>query len=160
MPSFFESLKRMAEGKPVFTESEETGQPQPVQASTNQKTSGPKIIPQVVVQYTNCHINGADMECQCVIKNNSQVTIELDKIKLLGMTHELDSLLHPGEEREYQVYSGHRPQDTYNTECQLTYKDPRTGDYFCTVHYVEFQLQSDKTYSIKNLKFIPPVRDV
>lgn len=168
MPSFFESLSRLIKGKPVFTEEDQKWDdepkpapeaPAPASATTPDVAAGPKIVPVVFVESIECRTNGANMDCDAVIHNNSQVRIELDKIRLLGTSRELDNFLNPGGEREFRIYSGPRPQNTYSTTAELLYKDP-SGDYFSATHQIEFEKESDSTYTIRRMRFIPPVRDV
>lgn len=169
MPSIFEGLQRLLTGKPVFTNEDTApkdngiqqapGVPNQQPAPVAPSHTGPKVIPQVMIEEQECHEHGGNIECRANIKNHSQMQIELDKIRILNTTRELDSFLRPGEEREYLLYSGPRPQNTYNNKAELQYKDP-TGDYFASTHYLEFEKLSDNTYTIRRIKFQGPVRDV
>lgn len=170
MPSFFESLKRMAQGKPVFDAQdapedssegnkwEEDQRPGP-QVAPAQPISGPKVLPQVTIQRVECRLSGEYMDCDFFIRNDSQVVVELDAIRLLQTSDDINDHLQPGEMREFRVYSGPRPRDTYTDNIELTYKD-MSGDYFCSRHHAEFEKQPDNTYIIHRVRFTPPVKDV
>jgi hypothetical protein len=93
------------------------------------------------------------------IINTSPAEIMLDKIRILGKTVELDSYLRPGEERQFTIYNGPTLQREAHHEAQLEYK-MGDGDYFATVHEVRFKPQPDKTYSIDELRYRAPVRDI
>lgn len=161
--SFFETFKRIVQGKPPFEVPKQDGQnQQPLQQSqpaAPQAPRGPKVIPEVEIERTTYRTNGSQMQVLCIIQNNSQGTIELDKIRLLGTSSELDSFLRPGEERQYTVYSGNRPQNTNYRIAELYYKDA-TGDYFCADHYIDYDQEDDRTFVITEMNLRRPIRDV
>ncbi len=170
MASFFEGLKRMAQGKPVFTNEDQNDAPvyrkeeeqpddQQQPAVVQERTAGPKIIPEAIIERIECRIDGSQMTCDFTIKNISKVMVELDKIRLLGTMKELDRQLQPGETREFPVYSGTVMRNNYETRLELHYKD-QNGDYFCAIHNIEFEKQPDNTYIVHRVRFVPPVRDV
>lgn len=169
---FFEGLKRMVQGKPVFevpqdVEKDKWEDEAPADLETRDNTPqgapqapvGPKVLPVVEIESCDSHMHGSNMEVYADIQNNFNETIELDKIRLLGTMTEIDNLLKPGEQRQHRVYSGPRPTNTSSNYAELTYKNP-SGDYFTAVHYIEYKLESDKTYTIKNFKLQHPIRDV
>lgn len=162
----FGALGRIVQGKPVFEVSHQNQQPpasQPVAGeatnTTQQAPRGPKVIPQVYVERVECRTEGSHLECELTLQNDAQVTIELEKIELMGSVQYLNAFIRPGEEREYRAFSGNRPNQTYNDRCRIFYKDP-SGDYFCSEHHIEFQKLSDNTYTINRIRFMPPVRDI
>lgn len=177
MPSIFEVLKRLALGQQVFRESD--GQPatsytpndgnqppvpQPPQPpaehdGTPLDASGRKILPVVLVNEVTCHEKGTAMECWGVLKNTSNAPLELKKATILGATHEIEHPLAAGEEREFMLYEGERPHTTAQTRCMVEYKN-EGGDYFVAEHFVEYDILSDGTCLVKNIRFIPPVRDI
>lgn len=173
MPSFFETLKRLIMGEPVFTAEDQAkkkpgldiqvpaGQPLPQQQASQQRPmrTGPKVIPQLYIEEVDCRENGMQMQVMANIKNASQQTLELDKVKIFNSSYELDSFLRPGEERQYRLYSGNRPQNTYNGNVEIYFKD-EFGDYFSAVHLIEFEKMQDGTYTIRRLRFTPPIRDI
>ena len=175
MPTFFEGFKRLLTGQPVFRQGEdidgveykEDRQPEPQVDQLDQppaaeavKQQGPKLIPEVAIQRVEYRSNGADMEVDAYIKNTSSTEIMLDRIMILGTTHQLDYVLRPGEQREFPIFNGRRPDNRNYTHCELQYRDQATGDYFSAIHNVEFEQEADKTYVVRRIRFIPPVKDI
>lgn len=168
MGSFFKGFMKLVKGEPVFTSGDQnSGQvaeaqtvPQPAPAKPSRHDAhGRKIIPLVTVAQIKVKLHGDDMEIEAELANHSELQIELDKIKLLGSTRELDSFLRPGQEREYVIYEGKRLNHTSYQYAELHYKDP-TGDYFSAIHFVEFQQEPDRTYSVRRMRFLPPIKDI
>lgn len=163
MPSFFESLKRVISGQPVFVPGEtqktpqSAGSPTAPQAAQNQ---GPKVLPTATITRVICTNNGPSMECEVIVENQSNQTLRLQRIEFLGMTDELGDFLRPGEEREYSFHFANRPTNTSRNIAQLFYNNDPEGDYFCAQHLIEFEKLADNTYSIHEFRFQPPVRDV
>lgn len=163
---FFEGLKKMVQGKPVFEVSEDYKKDEqewsdehiaePVAPAAY---TGPKIIPQVIINEYHTNTNGQNMTCQFVIHNKSEQYIHVEKVLMLGSHKDIDDHLRAGEERSFIVYSGSRPLNTHYDELRIQYKNEQ-GDYFESVHHVEFQKQSDGTYIISRVRFISPVRDI
>jgi hypothetical protein len=172
MPSFFEAMKRMIQGKPVFDAPEQPRQdsaqpltpvpPRPAAPTAPQNTIRKGVdstFPVVYVKRTTTRINGRQMQVYCRIMNTFRETIALDKIRLLGTTRELDCDLRPGEEREFQVYNG--PMVTnQQREAKLDYKTQREGDYFEAIHDITFTYRPDKTYMVDEMKLHLPIRDI
>ncbi len=96
------------------------------------------------IERTEYHNNGSNMTVRCEIRNDSSLDIELDKIRIAGMTRELDTRLRPYESREFIVYSGKRPNNRSYGVAELNYKD-LIGDYFHARCAVEFKPEPDKT---------------
>ncbi|MGH7196275.1 MAG: hypothetical protein ACREGJ_00730 [Candidatus Saccharimonadales bacterium] len=163
-------MKRIVTGKPVFDMQNQPTQvpaPAPVPVpSAPTAPRGPKVLPQVSIEQVRCTVNGANMECECDIRNNSDRRVLMDNINFLGKNVELERYgmyLNPGEKREYPVYSGPRPTNTYAKEVTLRYREEseqNRGDYFATKHNLEFRKEADGTYTVSRIYFIPPVRDV
>lgn len=170
MPTFFEGLKRMITGQPVFKPGEDEDgvelkdaqdtpdTTQPAQQSTLERT-GPKVIPLAIIEHIECRTNGSNMDVSIHVKNHSQGDIMLDKISLFGDSREIDHTLRPGEMREFPVFSGARPSNRNYTHCELHYRD-EPGDYFSAAHNVEFEQEPDGTYTVNRIRFIPPVKDI
>ena len=157
---FFGTLKKMIDGKPIFeTENKdqvahETQTEQPQQAGNGRKT-----IPFVRVERTDSHMSGDVMTVRSEIRNESDQEIELDKIFLLGAKRELDTHLRPYESRELVVYVGKRPNHRNYGTAEINYKD-MTGDYFQAKCAVEFQSESDQTYSVYRIRVAGPIKDI
>lgn len=172
MPGFFETLGRLFKGEPVFKPGEQEdgswkedhtvttpAEPQsPVTEQRSNRTDG-KIAPVVIVENVDCNISNENMDLFVTIKNKHNQPVFLDKILLLGTKWELDRTFLPGEERQMQAYHGQRPQNTSQTKVELHYRD-ESGDYFSAIHSVEFEQQRDKTYTVRRIRFIPPIKDI
>jgi hypothetical protein len=164
---FFDALKNIALGKPVFTADQQqqkeqyNGQPHDGSGPGAPQHVGPKILPPAYIERTECRTHGDDMEVEVIIQNYSHEELVLDKIELLGKTVLMNSKrLSPGEEEEVTVYEGDRPRNTYAKQCVLYYRN-EAGDYFASSHNVEYGAQMpDGTYAIRYIKFMSPIRDV
>lgn len=154
---FFKALKNIALGKPVFEVT-----PQKNATTTHQTQpgkTGPKVVPQLYVERTNCRTSGDDMEVEVVVQNYSQQELLLDKVELLGHVAYLNSKeVSPGEEDDITAFEGDRPKDTHGAQCLVYYKN-KEGDYFCSVHNVEYQQLPDGTYMVRTVRFMH-VKDV
>lgn len=175
MPTFFEGFKRLLSGQPVFRQGEDVdgvvykedkqteeavAQEQPTTTVNAVEQPGPKVIPVVTVTRVEYRLNGTNMDVSAHIKNTSATEVMVDKIMILGTSHGLNHVLSPGEEREFPIYNGPRPDNRNYTHCELQYRDQATGDYFSAIHNVEFEQEGDKTYIIRRIRFIPPVKDI
>ncbi|HEU5187096.1 MAG TPA: hypothetical protein VFT87_01190 [Candidatus Saccharimonadales bacterium] len=160
MPSFFESLRRIATGQAVFSEKGSTTTPALQQNQPSATPSGPKIFPTVRVVRSLCQNNGLGLECEVVIRNQSQQNIRLQRIEFLGLADELGEFLEPGGEREYTFNFAARPQDTARDRATLFFQTAPEGDYFCAEHLLEFEKLGDNTFTIHSFRFLPPIRDV
>ncbi len=163
MPSFFETMRRIVAGKPIFDA------PTPHNASPQHgaRHEQPSIIkgdarsyPIAYIRRTATQIHGGKMRVSCSIANEWPAPIMLDKIRLLGGVKELDTVLGPHEEKEFEVYEGPVMMRQGESQALLHYKTMQEGDYFETLHDVTFKYHPDKTYSIAELRFHPPVRDI
>jgi hypothetical protein len=175
---FWDVTKRLIQGKPGFEEPSsnvddwgddaptvdyaEEREAQKAQAADDDLIDdrGYKQIPVVEVVYTKYLISGANMEVWSTIRNQSARELELDKIMMLGTKHELDYRLQPGQQREFRLYSGPRPNHNSYKKAELYYKDMPTGDYFRADHIIDYKYETDKTYSVVELKLIRPIYDI
>lgn len=174
MPSFFEGLKRMISGQPVFQPGEDVdgviskSEQREAEQQQNQsyaedtiEQSGSKVIPEVYIERVEDRDNGSNMEVSAQITNRSQREVMVDKLLLLGETRSINYVLRPGESRELPVYNGPKPNHRNYTNCELQYRDQATGDYFSSLHLVEYEAQdTDGTYEIRNIRFTPPIKDI
>jgi hypothetical protein len=166
---FFGALGKIIQGKPVFEPTNnnqppaqpqgdafgggnfgQTAAPQQPGAQPPVQT-GPKQPPHVEFERIVCHTNGNHMECDAFIKNHSQTDVDLDRLNLLGTSQDLGRVLRPGEEREFRIYNGNRPNSTSYNRAELTVKDA-TGDYFQIIYHVEFDAVGDGTYDIDTIR--------
>lgn len=156
---FFNAFKNIVLGKPVFTTPQQQKQAEHLAHGGTVPPPGPKILPQMVVERVNVQANGHELEVEAIVQNNGAHELLLDKIELLGKTVYLNGVhVSPGEEHEFTAYNGPRPNNTYNGQCLLYYKD-ESGDYFASQHNIEFNQLPDGTYSINYIRF-QNVRDV
>src|SRR5258708_3783220 len=102
MPGFFEGLKRMAQGKPVFDPNDSNDGWADKNGNAQQQTSGatpteqPQVsgergsptgvvkgnastFPQVYVKRTRTHVSGTNQDVYCSIINASKGAVELDE---------------------------------------------------------------------------------
>lgn len=162
---FFDAFKKLVMGKPVFEVSKEYNDTEKewsdelVAEPVIAQQQGLKVIPEVIINEYHTRMNGSNMTCQFVIHNKSEQYILVEKVLMLGQHKDIDDHLRAGEERSFVVYSGARPTNNHYDELKVQYKN-ESGDYFMTVHHLEFQKQADGTYIINRIKFVPPVRDI
>lgn len=184
MPSFFEGLRRILTGQDVFKPGEDAdgvtyknkqddldsdapvidpGQQQSSSqytgTATTTRTEGPAVIPQCVVEHVESRVSGPYLDVSVTIKNMSPVQVMLDKILLLGKTHELDYALAPGSSREFvSVYNGPLLTNRNYTHSEVQYRNEQDGEYYSAIHNAEFEQQPDNTYTINRIRFLPPVK--
>ena len=183
---FFESLKRMANGEPVFQEgdsgkgwagadgrqqevssgsvqAEQQAQPQQpahVVDSGIQK-GNPSTFPAVYVKRTRTTQSGSNQTVYVSIYNSSKLSIEIEEFEIMGRSQHYNYDLRPGQEREVMAYNGPRSKSEGNHEARLTYKTDEGKDYFQSIHDVEYQFeQHDQTYSIEEVRLRMPIRDI
>lgn len=164
---FFSTLKKIIDGKPLFEDEDKTDQKQQQTSQTNQsldqvsqpQNNGRKIIPNLQIEHTEYHNNGDRMDVRMRIRNESGQEVELDKIRIIGMTRELDTHLRPRESRDFLVYSGKRPNNRSYDNVDINYKD-MLGDYFQAKAKIEFRQEQDNTYSVYRVKIAGPVKDI
>ncbi|MBC7546928.1 hypothetical protein H7171_04255 [Candidatus Saccharibacteria bacterium] len=161
MPGFFQSLKRIVKGEPVYRPDEYDG---PVAGSSRpessdapeaigaKQASGYKLLPRVYIDEIKCEERGDRMECWAKIRNESEYEVFLDKIHVFGARRELDTNLRKDERREFLIFSDRRPTNAYN-KVELQYRDLE-GDYFVGMHDLEARKQGDGSYTIHRIKYI------
>jgi len=166
---FLNALGKMIQGKPVFDNEPQPGQPAqppgPQQQTEPQRgidlMGTKKELPIVMVdpmRYDVSH-NGQRMDIDIFIQNHSQERLFLDKIKILGAFRELDTYLRPGERREFRVYSGNRQTNAPDARLEIWYRN-ELNDYFSAIHTVEFHKEPDNTFGVARIKFVPPIKDI
>lgn len=158
---FWQGLGKVMRGEPVFTTPGDSASSSMQNQAPHgqQQAGGVKQIARATVEETESHVNGHHLRVTARIKNESAGRIELDKIRLLGGSRELDTWLNPHQEREFIIYEGDMPKHRNYDDAWLDYKD-ETGDYFQQYHTVEFESGDDGRYSIKYLRPSGPVKDI
>ena len=157
---FFTFIKRMAQGQPVFQEQDLTKEPKeqgrPAIAPT---ASTRKTIPEACVVHEDSRLNGNQLTVDVHIQNNSAQSLHLDDISILGQHHELQRSLDPGQSWEFRIYDGPVPTNDAYDEARLRYRN-QGGDYFCTIHSVQYELHGDNQLLVKRIRYLPPVKDI
>jgi hypothetical protein len=157
---FLDGLGRIMQGKPVFEfQNQASNKSQNSNQLSEASQNGPKTIPVVRVERVELHTDGSHMRVIAAIQNDSAGMVMLDKIRLLGTHKELDRELRPGESREFTVFDGQRPNNRNYDDAELYFRDTN-GDYFLAKHVVIFRQESDNTYSVYDIRFTGPVKDV
>ncbi len=184
MPTFFEAMKRIIQGKPVYDASNETPiqeeqplDPQQPQLSENENpemTQGQpaeaehspilkndaRTFPVAFIRKTVTRFNGPTMQVCCFIQNNFSEPLDLHKIELMGREVELKRPMRPNEEREFVVYEGPQLDSPNEHQALLVYKT-EAGDYFEAVHDIRFKFNYvAKTYFVDEINLRLPIRDI
>lgn len=165
---FFDALSKIVKGEPVFTPGQPDGKqqsgdhfgqtpavPQPAPTAP----AGPKVYPRLELGRVQCRMSGDDMEVEVEIQNNSNEQLDLDQVRMLGKSHDLGTQLRPGEEREFTLYEGDRPNNTSNSRVDITFRTVPGGDYFQAEFVIDFKQEADRTYSVQRFRPIQ-VRDI
>lgn len=167
-------LTKMAQGKPVFENPQDESrhhvddkpvidphvvQPAPL-IPPRIDQHGNKICPEVTIVSCEYHLSGENIEIWVSIRNNAPFVMNLDKIRLLGITTELDHQLRVGELREFRIYFGPKLGNTSYRDADLYYCDVQTGDYFCAQHYIDYRLDGDGKYIPQHFRLVHPIKDV
>ncbi len=187
MPGFFEGLKRLVNGEPVYKENDQnkgwadqegrekdfarqtpdTPQNEQHQAQQSAKSKNSVVkgnsstFPVVVVKRTRTQLSGNNQNVYCSIINRFSEPVELEDVHLAGSSRRLGGYLRAGEEREWLCYSGPRSKQESDKVATLDYKVEETGDYFQSIYDVEYQFeQADQTYSVEELHWRSPIRDI
>ncbi len=153
---FFDALSKMAQGKPVYGDQSEPT----AAASVPVVNSGRKVIPQVALSHDKTHFNGNSIMVTVVVTNRSEVEIELDYINMIGQKTRLDRRLQPGEGHEARVYNGPVPTNDSAHRANLVYKTVQGGDYFQANFQIEYNRESNGTFSVEDFHPDGPVRDI
>lgn len=155
---FIKGLGNLLSGKPVFEPADNSAK----QANTPppSQPTGPKYIPEVVIERIDYYENGNNCNLNVFIKNRSNIEIFVDRLSLIGQVKELDFTLRQGEMRKFtDVYKGQILKNDNYKYCEIDYRTIE-GDNFRTQHSVDYESKGDGVYHIKNLRYIPPVRDM
>lgn len=153
--SFFEHLKHSIFGN-LDPESNERQREK--NAFKGTQTQDLKQIPELRIEDTDTRNNGQDMEVHCIIRNDSDKQVFLDKIRILGVKRELDTALRTYEARKFLLYSGPRPKNTSYGMAEIDYH--HEGDYFQVKCRVEFRQEPDRTYAVRRITATGPMKDI
>jgi hypothetical protein len=171
---FFGALGKIFRGEPVFSvrpggshmegsqppvHMQQKGQPEQQAPSAPVNHSGPKVLPQVMIERWQCEPHGQGLHGELRIRNYSQSHVTLQRIELMGLRDELGRSVDPGEHYEFLFNIPNRMQNIGLDECRLYFRD-QTGDYFMALHQIEYEKLPDGTYNVKRFRLLPPIRDV
>jgi hypothetical protein len=171
MGHFFELMKRMAAGKPAFEDptakdgpdkkdEQSSAVPAPQEPKPLIRKQDENTFPVIEIKQAKTHLDGDNIQLYCQIQNTWEQEVMLDKIRLLGMTCELDTYLRPNENREFLVYKGPKLRHE-DHEAQIDYKTAKEGDYFRAVYNVTFTYNpTDKSYTVNQMDIHLPIRDI
>lgn len=175
MPGFFEGMRRMLVGEPVFKPGEHNDEPiyqhkdeaqAEAQATVANYDHSQAVVdekanpPQAVIERFECYVHDEKhMEINLHIRNLSHELLWMDKVLLFGKHFDLDRELDPGEVREFMVYNGPMMDNKYYTDAEVQYRTP-TGDYFSAMHNVEYQEKENSRYIPHRMRSYGPVKDI
>lgn len=166
---FWQGVMKMIQGKPVFEApagtKESTLPPKPdmyqathtPQASPTPLAPTPPTAPQphVTPTFTLTHcksdINGNTIEVTAWLTNTSKVDIEIDKCAILGRTTEIDRRLSPGGAHQAVLYRGPVPTTDHAHKANIFYKSIHENEYYRADFMVEYNRESDGTYTVEEL---------
>ncbi len=177
---FFEGMKRMVMGKPVFQASDTTPptsdqtnhfgeddkpllDPQQPQnpGQTPVDDGGQKIIPEFGIERLDCNVSGDNLEVWVTFHNTAPVPIFLDKIHSFGQSIELDFELGPGATRQSKIYKGKVLKTNAYAYADIQYRSVTSGDYYMARYFTEYDFETnDKTYLPRSFKLQHPIKDV
>ena len=157
----------MVKGEPLFQTEDaskqaegDTTKPQQVsQPIVPQPITAPqsKPLPYVAITRWEHEYHGDNLQINLTLRNNSQETIELDRLLFLGQENDLDEVLDPGEAREIKAYYGDSLSSGSYTKAELWYKDC-DRNAFGSLHTVDFHLNREGKYEVSRFHFLAPVR--
>jgi hypothetical protein len=176
MPGFFEGMRRMLVGEPVYkpgdvdespafeeNKKEEVAALHDAQAESavhDQSMDDKQNPPEAIIERFECYIHDEKhMEVNLRIKNMSKELLWMDKVLLFGQHFNLNRELDPNEEREFMVYNGPMLDNKFYTHAELHYRTP-AGDYFSAMHNIEFQEKPNHKYVPHRMHFYGPVKDI
>ena len=153
---FFEGLGRMVKGEPVFQSGDASSGND--SSATSRRVDG-KNPPRVILDEPDHRDYNGRAELYVTMKNQSDQTVVVDFIEMLGVTTQLERYMKPGEEYELRAYVGQSLRSGAYTKARLQYRD-ESGDYFCAHHYVEYRVDGSGVYEVVRIKLTPPIQDV
>jgi hypothetical protein len=159
---FWDFMKKMATGKPVFEDqsqqagAEHAGWVDHVTDTSPTSTSfvderGNKIVPQVTIERCRSHTNGDRLDVTAWLTNVSPFEIELDRMAMLDMRTVLGRRLQPQEGHEVNLYHGMVPTSDHDQKAQLYYKIVQNGDNFCADYRVEYNRESNGSFTVEQV---------
>lgn len=165
---FWSAVGKILQGKPVFENPEHLGSDRDdvesadaaVPAKPGYDEKGQKIIPKISISRCQSHMSGDRMQVWVWVKNEAAVPVRLERTTMIGATRQLGNFLSPGEQEQVELYNGSRPRINSYTKAEMYYMQINTNDYFCAEYEVEYEYESDGTYTVSELHPYSYVKDV
>ena len=159
---FLKAFGNMIKGKPVFETPADTKDALSTDKSTVlPQSSGPpaqplvaarrKIIPTFTLEYCKTNIDGDLIEVNVWATNTSNVDIEIDKCIIIDTKTAIDRRLSPGQAHQITLYRGPIPTTDHAHKANIFYKSIRANEYFRVDFMVEYNHESDGTYTVEEL---------
>ena len=161
---FLSELGKAFMGKPLGPAGETS---QSVSASTPAQgngvtdVSGRKIIPDVSVRNLRSQRSGDKMLVKAWVFNQSlDQIIRIDMTHVMGQKRTQNQEINPGSSRELTIYDGPVAKHDKDDDAHITYRLKVNGDVFMENYHVEFNRESDGTFTVEELHDDGPVRDI
>ena len=162
---FLDGLKKMIQGKPVFEDPTKTDDsmqdraqfdssvtsPPPAPQQTTPVQQQEKVTPTFDLRHCETHVDGDKITVTIWVTNTSEVDIEIDKCVILDTKTEIDRRLSPGQAHEIILYKGAAPRTDLAHKANIFYRSIRENDYYRVDFSVEYNHESDGSYTIEDL---------
>lgn len=165
---FFDGLRRMMQGKPVFVDPANPMQaPITADQAVTTKQTAPlapppvrepqmppkqeKVIPTFDLRHCRTSVNGDMAQVTIWATNTSTVDIEIDKCVMIDTTTEIDRQLSPGRSHEIVIYRGRTPQTDHAHKANIFYKAIRENEYYRVDFSVEYNRESNGMFTVEDL---------
>jgi hypothetical protein len=168
---FLQGLGKLIAGEPVFDETpsddddrdrvKQSVQPDsaPIR-STFVDEHGKKIVPDVSFKKFKSNVNGPKDTTWAWVKNNSPFEIEIVKIEALGQHQDIRRRLRPNEEHEVKIYDGQVITHDHDHHAKMYVKIHENDDLFLTEYEVEYNRESNGTYTLEEFHHTYQPRDI
>lgn len=156
-------------GQPVFDEapSDDTQQMKQQAQPTDQSHKpafidehGRKIIPNVSFKRFKSYINGSKVTTWAWVTNNSSFEVEVEKLELLGYHNHIRRRFRAGEEREIKIYEGAVIAHDHDHHAHLYFTIHENDDLFVEEYEIEYNRESDGTYTLEEFHKTNQTRDI
>ncbi|MDB5165428.1 MAG: hypothetical protein JWM00_318 [Candidatus Saccharibacteria bacterium] len=123
-------------------------------------SNGNKIVPEVSFKHFKSHIDGSQVKTWAWAVNDSPFELELVKTELLGHHQDIHRRLRPQESHEVMVYAGPTITNDHDHHAHLYYKIYENSDNFLAEYAVEFNRESNGTFTLEQFHRTYQPRDV
>jgi hypothetical protein len=165
---FWQGMMKMIQGKPVFEAPAGTKQPPivnepPSRPAMDTAVETPPVVsppaaikqphtpPTFDLKHCKSDIDGTNITVTVWVTNTSPVDIEIDKCVILNQTTQIDRRLSPNGAHEVILYRGATPTTDYAHKANIFYKSVHENEYYRADFSVEFNRESDGTFTIEDL---------